>query len=122
MNNVRTTQISIKGTSGAVGTCSYLEPFLIFKGKLRAAATRNKFHDSADLRKIGEMYEADIKRQARELRLDYIGLAMKRNAVLELLFKRLGVDTQAAKAAVVNFDPNKLPAPAPGDVQKGLLA
>lgn len=54
--------------------------------------------------------------------MDYVGLAIKRNAVLELLFKRLGVDTEAAKAAVANVDPAKLPPPAPGDVQNGLLA
>ncbi|POS73990.1 hypothetical protein DHEL01_v207613 [Diaporthe helianthi] len=121
MNNARTTEITIRGSSGAVGTCSYLEPFVIFKGKLRAAATRNKFHDAADLRKLGDSFQAEIKARAHELRLDYVGLAMKRNSALELLFKRLGFDTARAKAAVANVDPNKLPAPAPGDVQKGLL-
>ncbi|KAK2613104.1 hypothetical protein N8I77_000033 [Diaporthe amygdali] len=121
MTNARTTEIAVTGSSGVVGTCSYFEPFIIFKGKLRAAATRNKFHDTADLRKLGESFEAEIKARARELRLDYVGLAMKRNSALELLFKRLGVDTEKAKATVANIDPNKLPAPAVGDVQKGLL-
>lgn len=46
---------------------------------------------------------------------------MKRNGILELLFKRLGVDTAAAKAIVANFDLAKIPPPAPGDVHKGLL-
>lgn len=122
MTNVRTVQMSIKGASGAVGTCSYLEPFLIFKGKLCAAATRNKFHDTADLRKIGEMFEADIRARAKELQLDRVGLAIKRNAALELLFTRLGVDTEAAKAVVANIDPDRLEPAALGDVQAGLLS
>lgn len=121
MTNARTVKLSIKSTSGAIGLSSFLEPFLIFKGKLRAAATRDRYHDAADLRKLGEMYEADIKARAHELNLEYVGLAMKRNGVLELLFKRLGVDTKAAKATVADFDLAMLPPPAPGDVHKGLL-
>lgn len=121
MNSARTTEITIKGSNGVVGTCSYFEPFVIFKGKLRAAAMRNKFHDTADLRKLGESFEDEIKARAHELRLDYVGIAMKRNSALELLFKRLGVDTARAKAAAANIDPNKLPDAGVGDVQEGLL-
>lgn len=121
MANARTMEITVQGSSGVVGTCSYFEPFIIFKGKLRAAATRNKFHDTADLRKLGESFEAEIRDRAQELRLDYVGLAMKRNSALELLFMRLGVDTERAKATVANVDPNRLPPPAVGDVQRGLL-
>lgn len=46
---------------------------------------------------------------------------MKRYPELKLLFERLGVDLGNAREAVRDMDPSRLPAPAPGDVQRGLL-
>ena len=56
-----------------------------------------------------------------ELNLQYIGLAVKRYMELELLFGRLGIDLGQAKDAARDLDPSRLPTPAPGDVQQGLL-
>lgn len=40
---------------------------------------------------------------------------------LELLFGRLGIDLGQAKDAARDLDFSRLPTPAPGDVQQGLL-
>ncbi|BDD62984.1 hypothetical protein MAP00_007934 [Monascus purpureus] len=103
------------------GPSSFLDPFLLFKGKLRAAATRSKFHDSADLRWLADRYSATILARRGELNPQYIGLALKRYPELELLFGRLGVTITAAKHSVRDMSPSRLPLPAPGDVQRGLL-
>ncbi|KAH8883277.1 hypothetical protein GQ53DRAFT_732457 [Thozetella sp. PMI_491] len=121
MHGITSTAWNIKGLVLGEGTSLFLDPFYLFKGKLRAAATRAKFHDSADLRTLAGAYEAIIKHRAQELNLEYVGLAIKRYLILERLFEKLGVDVKAAKLAAKNLDPNKLPAPAIGDVQKGLL-
>ncbi|KID88399.1 hypothetical protein MAJ_11062, partial [Metarhizium majus ARSEF 297] len=57
MVNVPCNTVSIKGISLGQGMACFLGPFYLFKGKLRAAATRAKFHDSADLR---ECWRASI--------------------------------------------------------------
>ena len=41
---------SVVGQAFGAGFVSLLDPVYIFKGKLRARATRNKHHDAADLR------------------------------------------------------------------------
>ena len=50
-----------------------------------------------------------------------MGLAMKRYLALELLFRRLGVDIEAAKRAADHLDPDKISGIAFGGVQRGLL-
>jgi hypothetical protein len=121
MNNIRATIHEINGQRLGSGLASFLDPFHLFKGKLRAAATRSKFHDSFDLRWLADKFEEPIKAQKDELNLQYIGLAIKRYPELGLLFGRLGIDLAEAKNASHDMDPNRLPAPAPGDVQRGLL-
>ncbi|KAK3945144.1 hypothetical protein QBC46DRAFT_336993 [Diplogelasinospora grovesii] len=71
---------------------------------------------------LASKYPDLIKARSRELNLEYVGLAVKRYLELERLFEQLGVNVGAAKAAAAVLDPNKLPPPAPGDVQRGLLA
>jgi hypothetical protein len=112
--------VTIQGLTLGEGTSRFLDPFYLFKGKLRAAATRAKFHDSADLRMLAGKYGALIKPRVGELSLEYLGLAVKRYIELGILFEQLGIDVEAAKEAVKNVD--QLPPPAPGDVQRGLLA
>ncbi|KKO97284.1 hypothetical protein THAR02_10616 [Trichoderma harzianum] len=104
------------------GTSMFLEPFLLFKGKLRAADTRAKFHDSADLRMLGGKFEDVIKPRANQVSLEYVGLAMKLYGVLENLFRRLNIDVDRAKQVVQSYDLEDVPPPAVGDVQRGLLA
>jgi hypothetical protein len=114
--------MAINGQVTGKGTSSFLDPFHIFKGKLRAAALRAKFHDAADLRWLETRCSQDIRARRQELNLKYVGLAMKRYPELALLFTRIGIDVNKAKNAAINLDPNKLPLPAHGDVQEGLLA
>ena len=121
MSKVQASTIAIGGQSLGDGSTIILDPFFLFKGKLRAAATRAKFHDSADLRWIESRFGQMIQAKHDELKLEYVGLAIKRYAELELLFSRIGIKVDAAKVAAQNLDPNNLPFPAPGDVQEGLL-
>lgn len=121
MMDVPRTAIPIQGLSLGQGSSFFLDPFYLFKGKLRAAATRGKFHDSADLRMLGGKYKADIESRAHELNVQYLGLALKRYPELERLFQQLGIDVEQAKHATKDLDLNKLPPPTSGDVQRGLL-
>lgn len=121
MNGIQATVRTVRGQRLGNGPSSFLDPFLLFKGKLRAAATRSKFHDSADLRWLADRHSAAIQARRGELSLQYIGLALKRYPELELLFGRLGVNITGAKHSVRDLSPSRLPAPAPGDVQRGLL-
>ncbi|KAL2817971.1 hypothetical protein BDW59DRAFT_175294 [Aspergillus cavernicola] len=89
--------------------------------KLRAAATRSKFHDSADLRWLADRHSATIQARQGELNPQYIGLALKKYPELAHLFAGLGVNIIGAKHSVRDLSPSRLPAPAPGDVQRGLL-
>jgi hypothetical protein len=99
-----------------------LDPILLFKGKLRAAATREKFHDSADLRWLEGKALARLQQSKNQFSLLYVGPAPKRYPELQLSFSRIGLDIEAAKAAAASHDLHHLPPPQPGDVQKGLLA
>ncbi|KAK6222222.1 hypothetical protein QIS74_04477 [Colletotrichum tabaci] len=72
MENVPCRPISIQGISFGPGTSSFLDPFYLFKGKLRAAATRAKFHDSADLRMLASRHAQVIRPRADELNPDKV--------------------------------------------------
>lgn len=121
MSGIQATVCTISGQSLGNGPSSFLDPFLLFKGKLCAAATRSKFHDSADLRWLADRYSATIQARRGELNPQYIGLALRRYPELELLFRRVGVDIAEAKRSVRDLSPPRLLGPAPGDVQRGLL-
>jgi len=121
MADISTNVRSVNGQSLGPGDSSFFDPFYLFKGKLRAASQRAKFHDSADLRWLGSHYWMQIKARANELNPLFVGLAMRRYAILERLFEDLGVDVEKAKEAAKDIDLDKLPRPAPGDVQTGIL-
>lgn len=121
-SNVHSETIQVTGQSGQAATTVFLDPFHLFKGKLGAAATRGKFHDSADLRWLEDRYRPQLVARRGELSLLYIGLALKRYPELELLFQRLVVDIQEAKRAAEGTDINQLPAMPTGGVQRRLLA
>ncbi|OJD20447.1 hypothetical protein ACJ73_08221 [Blastomyces percursus] len=97
MANVVPSETQVTGETQGTGATMLLDPVYLFKGKLRAAATR-------------------------QLSLLYVGLALKRYPELQYCFTRIGIDIQAANARAAAHDINDLPPPQPGDVQKGLLA
>jgi hypothetical protein len=121
MSDIQATVRTVNGQILGSGFASFLDPFYLFKGKLRAAATRSKSHDSFDLRWLADRFDESIRARKAELNLQYIGLAIKRYPELELLFGRLGIDLVKADDASRDLDPSRLPVPAPGDVQRGLL-
>ncbi|OBT83683.1 hypothetical protein VE02_07583 [Pseudogymnoascus sp. 03VT05] len=122
MQNIQPAARQVAGESSGLQYTALLDPVYIFKGKLSAAAKRGKFHDSADLRWLEERFNARLQQGREEFNLDYVGLAIKRYPELEMLFIRINVDVNAAKLRVAPLALNKLPPPARGDVQMGLLA
>ncbi|EFE44409.1 hypothetical protein TRV_00825 [Trichophyton verrucosum HKI 0517] len=122
MSNVVPNVTQIAGETQGSGATSFLDPVYLFKGKLRAAATRSKFHDSADLRWL-ETYALSIL-QANKSQFSslYVGLALKRYPELHHCFERIGLNIDAATNAAAAYDLHHLPPPQPGDVQNGLLA
>jgi hypothetical protein len=121
LDSIRLATIPLNGQITEFGASSFLTPFHLFKGKVHAAAERDNFHDAADLRWLETRYSEEIRASKKELNLKFVGLAIKRYPELETQFTRLGIDVMNAKKAAANLDPNKLPKPAPGDVQEGLL-
>lgn len=122
MSAVSPTVIQITGETQGQGSTALLNPVYLFKGKLRAAATREKFHDSADLRWLEGQHLARLQQSKSQFSLLYVGLALKRYPELQLCFTRIGLDIDAAKTMAASHDLRHLPPPQPGDVQKGLLA
>jgi len=122
MSGVQPAVRQITGQTQGTGATALLDPIYLFKGKLRAAATREKFHDSADLRWL-EAYDLPRLQQNRNrFSLLYIGLALKRYPELHNCFTRIGLNVEAARATAASHDLHHLPPPQPGDVQRGLLA
>ncbi|KAI9848712.1 MAG: hypothetical protein M1837_006799 [Sclerophora amabilis] len=122
MSDVQVGVKQITGQSQGTGSTALLDPVHLFKGKLRAAATRAKFHDSADLRWLEGHSRAQLQQKRGDFDLLYVGLALKRYPEVESCFTRIGLDIKAAKARSAAHDLNNLPPPQPGDVQSGLLA
>ncbi len=121
MTDIATRKASVSGQLATSGEVSLLDPVYIFKGKLRAAATRGKFHDSADIRWLAIRAVDKLKAKRGEYNLDHVGLAMKRYPELELTFRNLGVDVGKAKERVTSIELTQLPPPRRGDVQSGIL-
>ncbi|KAL9107831.1 MAG: hypothetical protein Q9227_007346 [Pyrenula ochraceoflavens] len=121
MEHVEPRTLAVRGQFNDGGSC-FFDPFYLFKGKLSAAATREKSHDSADLRWLESRYNSQIRARSGEISNVLVGLAIKRYEELEWLFSRIGVDVPAAKQAAAHLDPYHLPPPQPGFVQQGLLS
>jgi hypothetical protein len=115
--NAPTRVLNVSGSNGS-GSCVYFDPVYLFKGKLSAAATRAKFHDSADLRWLEQNFHSNLAAQVVAFSPRLIGLAIQQYPELERLFERLRVDIKGAKAAAAA-------APAglhtPGHVQQAIL-
>ena len=112
---------SVVGQISGTGSVSLLNPVYIFKVKLQARATCDKFHDAFDLRFLEEHFRDELRQKSKEFSLEHVGLAMKRSSEIAYIFARLGLDLDAARGCVATLDPDNQPRPQPGDVQKGLL-
>lgn len=121
MRNLQTRPVQVQGQVNGNRPISLLDPVYVFKGKLRAAALRGKFHDSADLRWLESHYGNQLRQNKSQFDLHYVGLALRRYPELHNLFDRLGLNIPAAQAATAQIDLAHLPAPRPGDVHRGLL-
>ena len=104
----------IKSKTQGTGPTALFDPVHLFKKKLRAAATRAKFHDSADLRWLEGKALARLKQNKGQFSLIYVGLTLKRYPELHLSFTRIGFDIDAAKSAAAPYDLHHLPPPQPG--------
>lgn len=122
MRNVETRPKAVQGQVFGNGQINLLDPVLIFKGKLRAAASPGKFHDSADLRWLESRYSDLLCQNRHVFRLDYVGLAFKRYNELQFVFQRIGINLNTALAAAAQLDPEHMPPPMPGDVLTRILS
>lgn len=61
MQDLHMNEVAITGQALGNGRSSFLDPVDIFKKKLCAAATRDKFQDSADLQWLETRYGAQIQ-------------------------------------------------------------
>jgi len=122
MQNVQPEVHQVTGQGHIAGPISLLDPVYVFKGKLSAAAARNKFHDSADLRWLEKNFSGKLRARKNELNFLDVIPAIKRYPELEMAFNRIGIDIDAAKGASDAVDLDRLPpVPRRGDVQKGIL-
>ena len=103
------------------GKSNFLTPFYLFKGKLRAAATRGNITIPQILDYWSPNTRMRLEPYVGELSMEYVGLAIKRCGVLQRLFEQIGVDTHKTLECIEHLELDGLPAPAPGNVQKGLL-
>ena len=121
MQNITTNAVQLLSTRNTSELCYFLDVFGIFKGKLKAAASRGKYHDSADLRWLANNFKNNVVPHVKKLDLIRVGLAMQRYPELESTFRELHIDVEAAKQAAAPHDVKNLPPLARGDVQLGLL-
>ncbi|KYG41990.1 hypothetical protein M433DRAFT_74721 [Acidomyces richmondensis BFW] len=121
MQNVTTNAALVASTRKTSEPVQFLDLFSIFKGKLKAAERRSKYHDSADLRWLATNHSAHITPFVNRLNLLQVGLVIQRYPELESTFASLGIDVQAAKEAAKPYDVKQSPPLARGDVQLGLL-
>lgn len=121
MDHLRMTQVQLQGLKLGTGQSLFVEPFGVFKGKLCAAATRDKFHDSVDLRTLLSRHGDEIRPRIGELNLKYVGLAIKRYAMLERMFLDLGVNVEKAKQLAGKLNETEAYPRGPGQVQYALL-
>ncbi|OAT14496.1 hypothetical protein BDBG_09509 [Blastomyces gilchristii SLH14081] len=82
----------VTGETQGTGATMLLDPVYLFKGKLRAAATRGKFHDASDLRWLENNYLSRLQENRGQLSLLYVGLALKRYPELQHCFTRIGIN------------------------------
>lgn len=121
MQSVQPTHTQVDGQTTGRGYTAHLDPIYIFRGKLRAAASREKFHDAADLRWLEQRQRTVLGQRREEMNLEYVGLALRRYLELELQLSRIRLDITAAKAKAATLDLSNLAPPGTGDVQRGLL-
>lgn len=121
MKDLGTIQLNLDGLKQGSGPSTFVEPSALSKGKLCAAATRDKFHDSADLRILLSRHGDEIKGRASELNLKYVGLAVRRYSILETMFQNLGIDVNHAKKLAGELKSEDSYPQGPGQVQYALL-
>ena len=113
--NVSTQTVQVLGSSGCL-----LDNVHIFKGKMLAAAARNKFTDAVDLLFLEGKYRDMLRSDVNALNLRDVGMALRRYSHLNAAFQRIGVDIQAALQAAnasIKLSENR----APFDIQQGVL-
>lgn len=114
-------KVEVKGRSQGMGQAYLLDVVYLFKGKLRATATRDKFPDTADLHFLEKHYLNQLKANAASLNLLYVGLTLKRYPHLRSMFQNIGVDIAEAGRRTAGISLESHTSQYIGAVQKGLL-
>lgn len=123
MTGMTTIRIPVEGRLRGQEATFILDPVLVFKGKLFAAATRNKFSDAADLLWLADVHTDLLKSRSRELSRNLVGRVAERHAHLRRTFEKL-VGQQVLEAAIQssrNADSSPSTVIQQNQVQNGLL-
>ncbi|KAK4987614.1 hypothetical protein LTR66_007550 [Elasticomyces elasticus] len=113
--------VAVTGSTLGTKSIQLLDPVSIFKGKLRAAATRDKFSDSVDLAFLEEHYRKQLQARRSEISPMYVAQALERWPILQDTFIRLGMDLDSCKkTAVLEAQSSDYDAQGSNAVQNGI--
>lgn len=93
-------QYIVTGRYEGRGKTWVLDPFAVFCSKLLAAAVRDSFTDTVDIRFLLAHHGEAIRARAGVLDLRIVGLVIQRHQLLETTFASLSMDVAAAKEMV----------------------
>ncbi|KAK6435230.1 hypothetical protein LTR95_008582 [Oleoguttula sp. CCFEE 5521] len=99
MIHMTTIKVDVKGRKLGASTTYILDPVIIFKGKLFAAASRNKYSDIADLTWLASHFSHELKGRSKELSRHMVGEVVKRHSHLERTFQDL-IGENGLKASI----------------------
>ena len=120
MLNMTTIKLDIVGRTLGASTTYIMEPVIIFKGKLMAAANRNKYSDIADLTWLADKYSGELISRRKELSRHMVGEILRRHSHLERTFGRL-IGEEALRASKATSWTNQPLGAELNQVQNGVL-
>lgn len=93
-------EVAVAGRYEGKGKTWVLDSFTVFCSKLLAAAVRDSFTDTVDIRCLVQHHGETIKARAYGLDLRIVGLIIQRHQLLEATFVHIGIDVAKAKQLV----------------------
>ena len=120
-SGIESDQHTVYGHTRKEGVTWILDPFFLFRDKIRLSATRNKFVDSHDLRILEEEYGLIFKKRVKALDPAYVGRSIKNSPDLERMYEGIGVDIEHALEASKSLKLEQIFPPPPAEVQRHVM-